>query len=112
MEIKEYRRLLLSILDSDSLEEAEKIRDELISQGKNLLEVIYKLSWDFIIPYFKNLTIYLKDSKIERTSNKLENSFLKIFNKHIKKIMKSETGIESRFALGLKYWDESNLLDS
>ena len=34
MEIKEYRRLLLSILDSDSLEEAEKIRDELISQGK------------------------------------------------------------------------------
>ena len=41
-----------------------------------------------IQPYLKNIKQNSEDSKIERTSSQLENMFLKIMPKHIKRKMK------------------------
>lgn len=109
-EIKYYKKVFFSLLGSKDVNDAKRIRDELICKNNLLPEPIYELLWDFIVPYFKNLTLYMENLKVEPTSNKLENLFQKVFGKHFKKRMKSSKGIVSRFALGLREWDFCNLL--
>ena len=45
-----------------------------------------------------------EDSKIERTSSQLENMFLKIMPKHIKRKMKTFKWAETRAKLTLTFW--------
>ena len=58
---------------------------------------IHKILWKFTIPYFKKLTYHLENSNIPSTNNKIENIFQKVFPKHIKKTMRTETGLLKRF---------------
>ncbi|WP_231476049.1 hypothetical protein [Methanobrevibacter oralis] len=64
-----------------------------------------KILWKFIIPYFKKLTNHLENTNIPSTNNKIENTFQKVFPKHIKRTMKIEVGLLSRFMLKLNYWN-------
>ena len=80
----------------------------IISNNYDLPSVIHDIIWKFIVPNFKRLTFHLHDKNIEYTSNKLENCFLKNFNKSIKKLYKSEDGILKRFDLKLNEWTEEN----
>lgn len=98
------------MLEVDDIFVAKKIRDNLVSENNSLPVPIRTLLWKFIVPYFKNLTLYMENPNVESITNKLENLFQKIFGKHFKKKMKSSTGITSRFALGLKEWDFCDLL--
>ena len=107
-EIVRFKKIIFGIFDCDSLEDVESIRDELINSNDDLPEPIFSLVWDLIVPYFKNLTLFYSDSNVERTSNKLENTFKHVFNKHIKKMMRSVGGIVARFGLKLKEWDKNN----
>ena len=50
-----------------------------------------------------------EDSKIERTSSQLENMFLKIMLKHIKRKMKTFKGAETRVKLTLTFWDNESI---
>jgi len=77
---------------------------------KNTLKTTskYKILWKFIIPYFKKLTNHLENTNIPSTNNKIENIFQKIFPKHIKRTMKIELGLLSRFMLKLNYWNIKN----
>ena len=50
-----------------------------------------------------------EDSKIERTSSQLENMFLKIMLKQIKRNMKTFKGAETRAKLTLVFWDLKNM---
>ena len=97
--IFEYKTFIFDMLIADIFEEAENMKNSLINKNKDLPDIINKILWDFIIPYFKNLTNYLIDSNIESTSNKLENYFHQNFNKSIKKLYKVENGILKRFDL-------------
>ena len=97
--IFEYKTFIFDMLKADTFKEAENIKNNLINKNKDLPDIINKILWDFIIPYFKNLTNYLIDSNIESTSNKLENYFHQNFNKSIKKLYKVENGILKRFDL-------------
>lgn len=81
-----------------------------ISNNNDLPEVIHDFMWKFIVPYFKRLIYYLHNKNIERTSNKLENCFLKNFNKSIKKLYKSDGGILKRFVLKLNEWTDDNAI--
>lgn len=63
----------------------------------------------FVLSYFKILTYCLEDSKIESTSNKIENAFGNIFPKYIKKTMRSISGVLVRFGLKLSFWDNKML---
>ena len=95
-------------MDAPDLETAKTKRDQLIKEQKTLPEPIFKILWKFIVPYFKNLTHYIKNTNISRTSNKIENIFQKVFPKHIKRLMKTKTGLINRFKLKLEFWNIKN----
>ena len=108
--IYNYKSLFFDIIDANSIKDAEEERNKLFFLDSNVPQVISKLTSNLIIPEFKKLTNYLTDSKIPITSNKIENCFLKNFQKHIKKLLKTDKGILKRFDLKLKYWDEDNAI--
>ena len=56
-------------------------------------------------PYLKNIKKNCEDSKIEGISSLLENIFLKIMSKHIKRKMKTFKRVETRAKLTLVFWD-------
>ena len=60
--------------------------------------VIQDILLNKIIPYFKTY-LFLIDGKVERTTNKIENLFLKTFPRHVKKIMKTFKGAMGRIWL-------------
>ena len=106
--ITQYKSQIYDLIDANNLETSKTIKNELIDRSDDLPECIHEILWEFIVPYFKHLTRHLEDSNIESTSNKLENCFLKNFNKSTKKIYKSENGILKRFDLKLTNWNDDN----
>lgn len=106
--ITQYKSQIYELIDADNLETSKAIKNELIDRSDDLPECIHEILWEFIVPYFKHLTWHLKDSNVESTSNKLENCFLKNFNKSTKKLYKSENGILKRFDLKLTNWNDDN----
>ena len=61
-----------------------------------------------IMTILDTATIHLENSNIPSTNNKIENIFQKVFPKHIKRTMKIELGLLSRFMLKLNYWNIKN----
>ncbi len=53
-------------------------------------------------------TTHLENTNISSTNNKIENIFQKVFPKHIKRTMKIELGLLSRFMLKLNHWNIKN----
>ena len=106
--INSLKQDIFNILDSETIENAKQIRNKLFEANKDLPKVIYKIVWDLIIPDFKKLTWNIIDKKIEGTNNKIENFFLKTLPKHIKKKLKSTTGIQTRFELKIAIWNTHN----
>ena len=109
--IKDYKKLIFSLLDTDDIEIAKNKRDTLINNQHKLPEPIFKILWKFILPYFKNLTYWHENFNIERTNNKIENIFQKLFPKSVKKKMKIKNGVIKRFGIKLTFWDERNVLN-
>ena len=99
---------IYKILDAETLNDAKKLRDELIDKKYPKNKFTDKILWKFIIPYFKKLTTHLEKTNIPSTNNKIENIFQKVFPKHIKRTMKIELGLLSRFMLKLNYWNIKN----
>lgn len=74
------------------------------------LEVIQYIINEKLAPYYKNLTYFLENTKIESTSNIIERIFEDLAPKHVKKYYKTLKGFLSRFNLKLKRWDERNAI--
>ena len=86
----------------------KKLRNELIDKNYPRNKFTDKLIWKFIIPYYKKLTTHLENTNIPSTNNKIENIFQKVFPKHIKRTMKIEQGLLTRFMLKLNHWNIKN----
>ena len=99
---------IYKILDSKSVVDAKTVRDKLIDKKYSKNDFINKILWKFIIPNFNKLIIPIENSNIPSTNNKIENIFQKIFPKHIKRRMKIEKGLLTRFMLKLNYWNVNN----
>ena len=99
---------IYKVLDAETLNDAKKLRDILIDKKYPKNKFTDKILWKFIIPYFKKLTTHLENSNILSTNNKIENIFQKVFPKHIKRTMKIELCLLSRFMLKLNYWNIKN----
>ena len=84
------------------------LENELINKKYPKNKFTNKIIWRFIIPYFKKLTTHLENKNIPSTNNKIENIFQKVFPKHIKRTMKVELGLLTRFMLKLNYWNIKN----
>ena len=99
---------IYKILDSKSVVDAKTVRDKLINKEYPKNKFINKILWKFVIPNFNKLIIPIENSNIPSTNNKIENIFQKIFPKHIKRRMKIEKGLLTRFMLKLNYWNVNN----
>ena len=99
---------IYKILDSESVIDAKIVRDKLIDNKYPKNNFIDKILWKFVIPNFNKLIIPIENSIIPSTNNKIENLFQKIFPKHIKRRMKIEKGLLTRFMLKLNYWNVNN----
>ena len=99
---------IYKILDSESVIDAKIVRDKLIDNKYPKNNFIDKILWKFVIPNFNKLIIPIENSIIPSTNNKIENIFQKIFPKHIKRRMKIEKGLLTRFMLKLNYWNVNN----
>ena len=99
---------IYKILDAKDLNSAKKLKNELIDKKYPKNKFTNKILWKFVIPYFKKLTIHLENTNIPSTNNKIENIFQKVFPKHIKRTMKIELGLLSRFMLKLNHWNIKN----
>ena len=104
--INSYKKRIFDLLNSNSMDSAKKIRNELINEMNSFPIIIYKIMWDLIIPYFKKLAYHFLDKNVESTNNKIENIFQKNFNKSIKKKYKTENGILKRFDIRINEWNE------
>ena len=107
-ELIDLKQDIFKALDVKSLKDANKLRDELINKKYPKNKFTDKLILKFIITYFKKLTTHLENSNIQSTNNKIENIFQKVFPKHIKRTMKIEQGLLSRFMLKLNHWNIKN----
>ena len=107
-ELIELKKHIFKILDAKNLNDAKKLRDMLVErkfpQNKFTIKIVDK----FIIPYFQKLTNHLENKNIPSTNNKIENIFQKVFPKHIKRTMKIEQGLLTRFMLKLNHWNIKN----
>ena len=99
---------IYKILDAESVVDAKTVRDKLINKEYPKNKFINKILWKFVIPNFNKLIIPIENSIIPSTNNKIENLFQKIFPKHIKRRMKIEKGLLTRFMLKLNYWNVNN----
>ena len=99
---------IYKILDSESVIDAKIVRDKLIDNKYPKNNFIDKILWKFVIPNFNKLIIPIENSIIPSTNNKIENIFQKIFPKHIKRRMKIEKGLLTRFMLKLNNWNVNN----
>ena len=99
---------IYKILDAESLVDAKIVRDKLIDNKYPKNKFIDKILWKFVIPNFNKLIIPIENSIIPSTNNKIENIFQKIFPKHIKRRMKIEKGLLTRFMLKLNYLNVNN----
>lgn len=59
------------------MKKQKKELQSLIFRKNEFTPIIYKIIKKLIVPRYKKFIHYLKDEKIERTSNKIENSFQK-----------------------------------
>ena len=99
---------IFKILDAKNLDDAKNLRNELFTKKYPKNKFTIKIVDKFIIPYFKKLTTHLENTNISSTNNKIENIFQKVFPKHIKRTMKIELGLLSRFMLKLNHWNIKN----
>lgn len=98
---------IYEILDANDLNSAKTFRNELIDKKypKTSLQTKYR---KFIILYIKKLTTYPENKNIPLTNNKIENIFQKVLAKQIKRTMKIELGVLTRFMLKLNNGNINN----
>lgn len=107
-ELIDLKKHIFKILDAENLNDAKNLRKRLFERKFPQNTFTIKIVDKFIILYFQKLTNHLENKNIPSTNNKIENIFQKIFPKHIKRTMKIEQGLLSRFMLKLNYWNIKN----
>jgi len=107
-EIIKQKLELFNLFRCESFNSARNKFNNILSKINNFCKVIQEIMVESIMPYFNTFFAFLKDEKIDCTSNKLENCFLKTIPRHIKNIMKTIDGAMSRIWLKTKLWDERN----
>lgn len=83
----------------------------LINRKDDFHPVIYKIIRKFIFPRYKSFIYHLKDNKIEKTSNKIENAFQKTIPKSKKQTFKTKWGVLKRIYRRNIIWNQNRKND-
>ena len=97
------------IIYAQTIKNARKILEDILNNKKNYYKPIIEICEKTIQPYLKNIKKNCEDSKIESNNSRLENMFMKIMPKHIKRKIKTFKGAETRAKLTLAFWDLKNM---
>ena len=71
----------------------------------------YEIIRKSIVPRYKSFIYHLKDSRIEKTSNKIENAFQKTMPKSRKKTFKTVRGVLKRIYRKDLIWNHNRKLN-
>ncbi len=110
--IRQEKLELFSLFDSKSFKKARNRMNKILNQIKDYSSVIQAIIKDSLMPYFQTYFSYLLDENIERTSNKLENTFKITFPKSIKKKMKIKKGAMSRINIRKEILNQIKVFDN
>ena len=110
-ECEDQLKMIKDLFDLNDYYEAEKELQGLIYRKNEFHNVIYEIIRKFIVSRYKSFIYHLKDKKIERTTNKLENAFQKTMPKSRKRTFKTIRGVLKRIYRRDLIWNENRKLN-
>ncbi len=110
-ECKNQLEMVKNLFDLNDYDGAEKSLQSLIYRKNEFHEVIYEIIRKSIVPRYKSFIYHLKDNRIERTSNKIENAFQKTMPKSRKRTFKTVRGLLKRIYRRDLIWNQNRKLN-
>ena len=103
--------MIKDLFDLDNYDEAEKELQSLIFLKNQFHPAIYEIIRKSISPRYKSFIHHLKDKRIEKTSNKIENAFQKTMPKSRKRTFKTKRGVLKRIYRRDLIWNDNRKMD-
>ena len=103
--------MIKALFDLDNYDEAEKELQSLIFRKDEIHPAIYEIIRKSITPRYKSFIYHLKDIRIEKTSNKIENAFQKTMPKSRKRTFKTKRGVLKRIYRRDLIWNDNRKKD-
>ena len=110
-ECQQQLQNIKNLFDLENYDEANKELQSLIYRKNEFHPIIYKIIRKSISSRYKNFIYHIKDKKIEKTSNKLENAFQKTMPKSRKRTFKTTRGVLKRIYRRDLIWNENRKTD-
>ncbi len=99
--------MIKDLFDLNDYDEFKNEVQSSIYRKKDFHPVIYKIIKKSIIPRYKRFICHLKDKRIEKTSNKIENAFQKTMPKFRKRTFKTKRGVLKRIYRRDLIWNQN-----
>ena len=106
-ECQQQLQNIKNLFDLKNYDESNKELQSLIYRKNEFHPIIYKIIRKSISSRYKNFIYHIKDKKIEKTSNKLENAFQKTMLKSRKRTLKTTRGVLKRIYRRDLIWNEN-----
>ena len=106
-ECHEQLKMIKDLFDLNDYDEFKNEVQSSIYRKKDFHPVIYKIIKKSIIPRYKRFICHLKDKRIEKTSNKIENAFQKTMPKFRKRTFKTKRGVLKRIYRRDLIWNQN-----
>lgn len=103
--------MIKDLFDLENYDETNKELQSLIFRENEFHPIIYKIIRKSISPRYKNFIYYIKDKKIEKTSNKLKKAFQKTMQKSRKRTFKTTRGLLKQIYRRDLIWNENRKQD-
>lgn len=110
-ECENQLKRIKNLFDLDDYDLAKKELESLIYRKNEFHNVIYEIIRKSIVPRYKSFIYHMKDSKIEKTSNQIENAFQKTMPKSRKKTFKTVRGVLKRIYRKDLIWNHNRKLN-
>lgn len=104
-------KIIKDLFDLNDYDEFKKEVTSLIHRKEEFHPVIYKIIKKSIRPRYKSFIRHLKDKRIEKTSNKIENAFQKTMPKSRKRTFKTKRGVLKRIYRRDLIWNDNRKKD-
>lgn len=104
-------KMIKDLFDLNDYNEFKKEVHSLINSKDDFHPVIYKIIRKSIFPRYKSFIHHLKDKRIEKTSNKIENAFQKTMPKSRKRTFKTKRGVLKRIYRRDLIWNDNRKKD-
>ena len=110
-ECHQQLKIIKNLFDLNDYDEAEKELQSLIFRKNEFHPAIYEIIRKSVSPRYKSFIYHLKDKRIEKTSNKIENAFQKTMPKSRKRIFKTTRGVLKRIYRRDLIWNDNRKKD-